>query len=155
MRRISVPVLLVVFAATVGCGQFGSQVDERGKNRLAPVGETKYKAALTGYEDKQEGYRLDISFEMADADHKPVPLPIDKFEARVKGSGGQEEVLEFKKKPLPTDPTGKCSRFTAAVPSRMSPDDKYTITASVEIDGKKEAIRWDEVPLKKYTHSDE
>lgn len=160
MYRI-VPLLVFVTGIT-GCtkvGQFESEHShDRGKMKLADVGEnSKYHAALTAHLSSKTGNELDVFFETADDKHAPVPLPLVKITAEAKQAAGQTYVLEFK--PAPTDerkddPAGKCSHFVAEAPW-MKPDDTLTVTMTVEIDGRKESIKWEDFNPKKYAHVEE
>ncbi|HJZ59632.1 MAG TPA: hypothetical protein VKE74_32100 [Gemmataceae bacterium] len=158
--------MAILFAAVVvfgsGCGggsggvfSSGEHAHERDKMLLADAG--NYHAGLTAHLSSKTGNELDILFETADDAHKPVPLPLTGFTATAKASDGGEQVLEFKPAPKDerkTDPDGKCSHFVATA-AWMKPDDKLTITATVEIDGKKERIEWKDFNPKKYAHVEE
>jgi len=153
----------VLFAAlAVGCGGGSGGVytsdghdHERDKMMLADAGE--YHAALTAHLSSKTGNELDIFFETTDKTPKPVPLPVKGFTATAKTADGGEQILEFKpadKEERKTDPVGKCSHFVATA-SWMKPDDTLTVTAVVEIDGKRERIEWKGFSPKKYAHVEE
>jgi hypothetical protein len=117
----------------------------------------KHRAGLSAEFSNKTGNELIVVFETADPDRAAAPLPLTGFTATAKASDGGEQVLEFKPAPKddrPGDPAGKCSRFVASA-GWMKPDDTLTITATVEIDGKKERIVWSEFHPKKYGHVEE
>ena len=97
-------VMAVLFAAVVlsapGCGgsggvySSGEHSHERDRMLLADAG--PYHAGLTAHLSSKTGNELDVFFETADKDHKPVPLPLASFTATAKTSDGGEQVLEFK-----------------------------------------------------------
>src|SRR5207302_1437870 len=83
-------------------------------------------AALTAHLSSKTGNELDIFFETADKDHKPVPLPLKRFTATAKTADGGEQVLEFTPAPKDErkdDPDGTCSHFVATA-SWMKPEDR-------------------------------
>jgi len=126
---------------------------ERDKMMLADVGK-KYHAALTAHLSSKDGNELDIFFETADEAHKPVPLPLAKFNAQAVYGAGKEYVLEFEPAPLDErkgDPDGKCSHFVAKA-GWMKPEDQLTIIAIVDIDGKLVTLEWNDFNPKKFAH---
>lgn len=153
----------VLFAAlAAGCGggsggvyQSDGHVHDRDKMLVVDAG--PYHAALTAHLSSKTGNELDVFFETTDRDLKPVPLPLKGFTATAKTSGGGEQVLEFKPAPKDerkNDPDGMCSHFVATA-AWMKPDDTLTVTATVEIDGKKERIVWKGFTPSKYAHVEE
>jgi hypothetical protein len=151
----------VLISLVGGCGggggvySSGGHTHERDKMMLADAG--PYHAALTAHLSSKTGNELDVTFETADKDHKPVPLPLTGFTANAKSADGGEQILEFKPAPKDerkSDPDGLCSHFVASA-AWMKPNDRLTITAIVEIDGKKERITWENFNPKKYAHVEE
>lgn len=127
---------------------------ERGKMLLADAG--KYHAALTAHLSAKDGNELDIFFETADDPPAPVALPLDKFTAaawRVGDAAARGVLFE----PAPADerpkdePAGTCSHFVARA-GWMTPDDDLTVTAEVEIGGRKRTITWKKFVPAKYAH---
>ncbi len=128
---------------------------DRDKMLLADVG--PLHAALTAHLSSKTGNELDIFFEKVDKDHTPAPLPLKGFTATAKLADGGEQVLEFheaEKEERKDDPDGQCSHFVATA-AWMNPGDTFTVTATVEINGKKERMEWKAFNPKKYAHFEE
>jgi hypothetical protein len=120
----------------------------------------KYHAGLTAHLSKEPGqHELDVFFETMENPPKAVPIPLTaKVTARVTRAGDdQAYTLEFKpteKAERPTDPEGKCSRFSAEAPW-MKPEDKLDVVLTVVIDGQaKKCTFIGFVPKEKSHHHD-
>ena len=104
-------------AATARGSSHDDHVHERGKMQLADAGQ--YHAALTAHLAKS-GNELDVFFETADKDPKPVAIAVKSFTATAKRADGKEFELTFE--PAPADerpkdePAGMCSHFVAKAP---------------------------------------
>lgn len=123
--------------------------------QLADVG--PYHAALTAHLSSKTGNELDVFFETADAEPKPVPLPLARFTASAKTASGQEHELAFEPSEpdeRKDDPPGKCSHFVAKA-GWMKAEDVLTVAATVEIDGKPRRIEWTGFNPKRYAHHEE
>lgn len=128
---------------------------ERDKMMLKDFGD--YHAGLTAHLSKDEGNELDVLFETADDNPKPVPLPLSQLTAEARRPGDEtKHPLDFEPAPKDEragDPDGKCSHFTAKTPW-MKRDDHLTVTLTVVVDGKKLSVEWNDfVPLK-FAHVD-
>ena len=153
---------VLAILATAGCGGGSGGIytsdghtHERDKMMLADAG--VYHAGLTAHLSSKTGNELDVFFETADQDHKPVPLPLKSFTATAKTAGGGEQVLEFSPAPKDKrkdDPDSKCSHFVATA-AWMKADDSLSVIAVIEIDNKKERIEWKGFNPKKFAHVDE
>jgi hypothetical protein len=162
IREMMRSLLLLAILAAAGCGggegdvyTSDGHIHERDKMMLADAG--AHHAALTAHLSSKTGNELDVFFETADKDHKPVPLPLKSFTATAKSSDGGEQLLEFTPAPKDErkdDPDGRCSHFVATA-SWMKADQAITVVAVVEIDNKKELIEWKSFTPKKYAHVDE
>lgn len=160
--------LLAAVGCTAGCGGnskpsvFSNPHTEaphshdRGHMLLVDFG--PYHAGLTAHLSKKEGNELDILIETADADPKPVPLPVISFAASATRPGDAEPyALMFEPAPKDErmgDPEGKCSHFTAKA-GWIKHEDKLTVTATLPLEGKPTEIRWTDFNPKKYAHVDE
>jgi hypothetical protein len=116
-----------------------------------------YHAGLAAHLSTKEGNELDVLFETADKEPKPVPLPLTGFKATAKTADGKEHVLEFEPAPKnerKDDPDAKCSHFSAKA-GWMKHADVLTVTATVDIHGKPTPIEWKGFNPKKYAHHDE
>jgi hypothetical protein len=164
VRRAAVPLALFAFALC-GCpanrpavtfeSESHGHAHERGKMLLADAG--PYHAALTAHLSRKDGNELDVFFETADQEPKPVPVPLPNFTAVARTADGQEHALTFEPAPKDErkdDPDGKCSRFVAKVPW-MAPDDALTVTATVPISAKPVLIVWKDFHPKKYAHHED
>ena len=123
---------------------------ERGKLLLADAG--RYHAGLTAHLSSKEGNELDVIFETADAEPKPVPLPLARYTA-----DGQAHELVFEPAPKDErkdDPDGKCSHFSAKA-AWMKANDVLTVSGTIPIEGKLHAIEWKDFNPKKYAHFEE
>jgi hypothetical protein len=166
MSRVLVAVALAGFLAAVGCnkktdgtvasGSSGGHDHDHdaGGKMLEDAG--PYHAGLTAHLSEKEGNELDIVFETQEKkDPKPVPLPITKIVAKAKREGDPKEYeLTFEPddpKERKDDPPGKCSRFTTKAPW-MKPDDKLTVTATVEIEKMPRDLVWKNFVPKKFSH---
>jgi hypothetical protein len=165
MSRALAAVAVVGLLALAGCGgksdnpmasgssgghshdDHGDDVDDAGP----------YHARLTAHLSEKAGENeIDLVFETQDKKNpKPVPLPITKIVAKAKREGDPKEYeLTFEPddpKERKDDPPGKCSRFSAKVPW-MKPDDKLTVTTTVEIETKPRDLAWKNFVPKKYSH---
>jgi hypothetical protein len=168
MTRVLAAVALAGFLAAVGCagksdnpsasgssGGHGHDHDHDGGDKmLEDAG--PYHAGLTAHLSEKEGNELDIVIETQEKKNpKPVPLPLTEIVAKAKREGDPKEYeLKFvpaEKAERKDDPDGKCSRFTAKAPW-MKPDDKLTVTATVEIEKKPRDLVWKNFVPKKFSH---
>ena len=117
-----------------------------------------YHAGLTAHLSKKEGNELDIIFETADKDPKPVPLPLTKLTAKATRKGDDKEyTLDFEpeeKKERQDDPEGKCSRFTVKAPW-IKHEDLLTVVLTATLDGQVKKAIWTDFNPKQYAHKDE
>jgi hypothetical protein len=129
---------------------------ERGKMMLADFG--PHHAGLTAHLSKKEGNELDVVFETADKEPKPLPLPLTKLTAKATRTGDDKEyALEFEpaeKDERKDDPEGKCSRFTAKAPW-IKHEDKLTVVLTVTLDGQVKKPIWTDFNPKQFAHVDE
>ena len=164
MSRALAAVALAGFLAAVGCntksgtpssGQSGGHDHDHDRAGMMLEEAGPYHAGLTAHLSEKEGNELDMVFEMVGKDPKPVPLPLTEIVAKAKREGDPKEYdLKFTPddpKERKDDPPGKCSRFSAKVPW-MKPDDKLTVTATVEIEKKPRDLVWKGFVPKKYAH---
>jgi hypothetical protein len=159
---------LFLFAALLLAGCGGKTTDttfksdtghghshDHGKMQRVDLGK-KYHAGLTAHLSQKDGNEIDLVFETTDG--KPAPMPLAKVAAKAKRAGDDKSYdLAFEPTPKDErkdDPDGKCSRFTAKTPW-MKPDDKLTVTAAVEVEGKSYDLEWADFHPKKYAHVDE
>jgi hypothetical protein len=128
---------------------------ERDKFMLVDFG--PYHAGLTAHLSKKEGNELDIVFETADKEPKPLPLPLTKLTAKATRAGDDKEyTLEFEpeeKKERKDDPEGKCSKFTAKAPW-IKHEDMLTVVLTVTLDGQVKKTIWTDFNPKKFAHVD-
>jgi hypothetical protein len=166
MSRVLAAVALAGLLAAVGCNKktdnptgagrsdgHGHDHDD-GDKMIEDVG--PYHFGLTAHLSEKEGNELDIVIETQDKKNpKPVPLPITKIAAKAKRDGDPKEYdLTFEPddpKERKDDPPGKCSRFSAKVPW-MKPDDKLTVTTTVEVEKKPYTVEWKDFVPKKFAH---
>lgn len=161
MTRLALALLL---AALAGCGappaatvrEAGTGRDDhdhdRGRMMLADAG--PYHAGLTAHLSPG-GNELDVLFETAAADPKPVPLALDKFTATAITAAGKVHELAFEPAPKaerPGDPEGKCSHFVAKA-GWMTPSEVLKVTAEVEVNGKHRRVVWKNFEPRKYAHA--
>ena len=129
---------------------------ERDKMMLGDFG--PYHAGLTAHLSKKEGNELDIVFETADKEPKPLPLPLTKLTARATRTGDEKTyTLEFEPAPKDErkdDPDGKCSHFTAKAPW-IKHEDMLTVTLITSLDGEEKRVLWLDFNPKKFAHVDE
>jgi hypothetical protein len=165
MSRALAAVALAGFLAAVGCsnksgtttsGQSGGGHDhdhDRAGMMLEEAG--PYHAGLTAHLSEKDGNELDMVFETVEKNPKPLPLPLTEIVAKAKREGDPKDYeLKFvpaEKDERKGDPEGKCSRFTAKAPW-MKPDDKLTVTATVEIEKKPRDLVWKGFVPKKFAH---
>jgi len=114
----------------------------------------KCHACLTAHMSKTET-ELDVFFETFDKEPKPVTLPEKtKLTATVTRMGDDMKyTLAFEpaeQDERKTDPAGQCSRFKADVKAWMKPEDKLTLTLTIE--GQAEKIVWVDFNPKKFSH---
>jgi hypothetical protein len=127
---------------------------ERGKMQIADAG--PYHALLTAHLSK-DGHELDIFFETASKDAKPVALNLAALKASVQireGAGALQDA-EFVPAPASERPAGEargtCSHFVAKTPW-LKPDAVHRVVIRALIDGKDEEIRWNEFVPRKFAH---
>lgn len=164
MGRVLIGVVLAV--ALAGCNnpppaattREGGEHDhghDRGKMMLADAG--PYHAALTAHLSKKDGNELDLFFETAGKEPKPVPLPLAKVTATAATADGKAHELVFEPAPKEErkgDPDGQCSHFVAKAPW-MTADDILTVTATVEVKGRDRPATWKGFRPRKYAHHDD
>ena len=164
----------VCAALLVGCGDKATTPTGE---RAPPPGEFKPKKDEHGHEHKggekdvtidgkirhvflsahfsaDHGNELEVNFETADKEPKPVTLPEKaKLTATVK-QGEMLHTIEFEpgdKEERKTDPPGQCSRFAAKAPW-MKSNDKLTVTLTIE--GVAQKIPWIDFEPGKNAHKD-
>jgi hypothetical protein len=124
---------------------------EKGKMLIADAG--KYHALMTAHLSAKDGHELDVFFETADKDAKPVALPVESFTAQATAGGGEPRELTFECAPADERPkdekAGTCSHFVAKAPW-LNPDEPLYVVAKVTIDGKPVTARWKDFLPKKY-----
>lgn len=130
---------------------------EKGKMLIADLG--PYHALLTAHLSKG-GHELDVFVESAEANPKPVALPVDVLKATVqlrRTDGGVREI-EFTPAPADERPAGEaagtCSHFVAKVPW-LEPDTEHRVIAEVEVGGKKLTARWNSFVPRKHAHHED
>jgi hypothetical protein len=127
----------------------------RGKLMLADFG--PHHAGLTAHLSKKEGNELDIVFETADKEPKPLPLPLTKLTAKATRTGDDKEyTLDFEpaeKDERTGDPDGKCSKFTAKAPW-IKHEDMLTVVLTATLDGQVKKTIWTDFNPKKFAHVD-
>jgi hypothetical protein len=166
MSRVLVAVALAGFLAAVGCnkktdgtvasGSSGGHDHDHDRAGMMLEEAGPYHAGLTAHlSEKASENELDMVFETVGKEPKPLPLPLTKIVAKAKREGDTKEYdLTFEPddpKERKGDPEGKCSRFTAKAPW-MKPDDKLTVTATVEIEKTPRDLVWKNFNPKKYSH---
>ena len=124
---------------------------------VAHVG--KHHAYLTAHLSADHGNELDLYFETTGKDAKPLAIPVEKFTGTARRAGEEKEFeLVFEPAPAKERPRdekpGTCSHFVAKAPWMRS-DDKLTVTAEVEVDGRRRKAAWKGFEPKKYTHHHE
>jgi hypothetical protein len=131
-------------------------VHERNKMMLRDFG--PYHAGLTAHLSKKEGNELDIVFETAAKEPKPLPLPLAKLTAKATRAGSDEvHTLEFEPAPKEErqdDPDGSCSRFTAKAPW-IRREDTLTVTLIAELKGEERRVVFPDFNPKQFAHVDE
>jgi hypothetical protein len=117
-------------------------------------------ALLTAHLSSKTGHELDLFVETADANAKPIALPLDVVKGTVqvrRADGGVREV-EFQPAPADERPKGEaagtCSHFVSKVPW-LEPDTEHRVIVEVEVDGKKLSARWNEFVPRKYAHHED
>jgi hypothetical protein len=131
--------------------QDAGHAHERGPMLIADA--DKYHALLTAHLSAAGGHELDVFFETADKDAKPVALPVESFTAQATAGGGEPRELTFECAPGAERPKdekpGACSHFVAKAPW-LNPDEPLYVVAKVTIDGKPVTARWKDFLPKKY-----
>lgn len=130
---------------------------ERAKMLLADAG--PYHAALTAHLSARDGNELDVFFETAEKDPRPVAVPFDSFSATAtRAADGKAFDLMFGPAPEDERPKdeepGMCSHFVAEA-AWLAPDDELTVTTAVEINNRKVTITWVKFNPKKYAHHED
>ena len=126
---------------------------ERDKMLLADLGK-KHHAGLTAHLSSKTGNELDVFLETADDAHKPTPLPLAQLTAKAKTANGTEYELIFEPAEpdeRKDDPPGKCSHFVAKAPW-MKPEEVLTVTAVIEVEGRRQTVVWPDFLPQKYAH---
>lgn len=155
-------------AGLVGCGapppaatfkgtgaDHDDHTHDRGKMMLRDAG--NYHAGLTAHLSKTGGNELDIFFETAGKEPKPVPLPHPKLAATAVTAAGKVHELAFEPAPQDErkdDPAGQCSHYVAKAPW-LDPDDVLTVTMVVGLDGRDRRVVWKAFNPRKYAHHEE
>jgi hypothetical protein len=130
---------------------------ERDNMMLTDVGDTGIHAALTAHLSQKDGNELDIFFETAVGEPKPVQLPFMNIKALARTADGKEHELEFEPAPKDErkdDPDGSCSHFVARA-GWMKPTDVLTVRTAVMVRAKLVAIEWKDFNPKKYAHHED
>ena len=166
MLRVLAAVALAGLLAAVGCNKKDNTVTSGGSDghghdhdRAGMMLEYAgpYHAGLTAHlSDKADENELDIVFESQEKKNpQPVSLPITEIVAKVKREGDPKEYeLKFvpdDPKERKDDPPCKCSRFSAKVPW-LKPDDRLTVTTTVEIEKTPRDLMWKNFVPNKYSH---
>lgn len=160
-------ILLLLCACVVGCGSSGTTIitlkskdadhdhdHDRGKMMLADAG--PYHAGLTSHLSAKDGNELDLFFETAGNEPKPVALPLDKITATIRREG-DEKTYDVTFEPAPADErpkgeaAGTCSHFVAKVPF-VKPTDVLNVSLTVVIREKPRSVAWKNFDVKKYCH---
>ena len=161
---------VVLMLTVFGCGQKnvetgpGPKVSEsttaaghshaKGKMLIADAG--RYHALLTAHLSK-EGNELDIFFETAGADPKPIAFPLASLRAGIQVRTGEGELREITFDPAPAEerPAGEvpgtCSHYVAKVPW-LNPDAEHRVILRISLDGQDEEVRWNSFVPKQYAH---
>lgn len=134
-----------------------SRADAMLEDLTLPEG-TRCHAGLTAHLDA-EGNELDVFFESAEREPKPIAIPkTAQVTARVTRSGDDQAYqLTFQPAPAgerPNDPADRCSRYSAPTPW-LKPDDKLTVVVSVEYDGQLRRVTFADFVPSKHAHRHE
>ena len=134
-----------------------SRADAMLEDMILPDG-TKCHAGLSAHLDPN-GNELDLFFESLDKEPKPVAVPESvQITGRVKREGDDKPYsLSFHPAPSserPTDPAGRCSRFSASAPW-MKGEDKLTVVITVEYEGQFKRVTFADFVPRKYVHQHE
>lgn len=125
---------------------------ERDKMLLADAG--PYHAALTAHLSK-DGSELDVFFETGGGDPEPVALRLPSFAATAARADGTSFPLTFEPAPAGERPPGEtgrlCSHFVAKA-GWMAADDVLTVTAEVEVRGRRVTVTWPNFVPRRYAH---
>ncbi len=109
-------------------------------------------AVLAAHLSKKGDHELEVEFKTMGKDPKPMTIP-EKTKVTLHVKRG-EEVFDLELKPGPkeerkSDPDGQCSHFEADA-KWLKPDDKLTVTLSIEGVAKK--VVWVDYDVKKFGH---
>jgi len=126
------------------------------KGKMLIVDAGRYHALLTAHLSK-EGNELDIFFETAGADPKPIALPLASLRADIQVRTGQGELRTIAFDPAPAEERpadevpGTCSHYVARVPW-LNPDAEHRVILRISLDGQDEEVRWNSFVPKQYAH---